>query len=171
MHKLFIAALISIVGIASNATAAACQEPQLESVSSTDTECYFYKGTKHFRAKEYSAALNEWLAIVDKTDIPVEFEHFRASAQNNIGFLYYMGWGVKQNSEIAIERYWLPAEKAGHEEAAYHLCHAYADEGNELALGHCREALRRYNKGGSADSEDSEVVAQLREYIAHLEAR
>ncbi|MYN25625.1 sel1 repeat family protein [Duganella levis] len=170
MHKFFIAILIAIVGSASAAAAAPCQEPKLESVPSTHTECYFYKGTSHFRAEEYSAALKEWLVIVDKADIPIELEHFRASAQNNIGFLYYMGWGVKQSSEIAIA-YWLPAAKAGHDEATYHLCHAYADAGSKLALGYCREALRRYNRTGSTDSEDSEVVAQIREYISRLEAQ
>ncbi|MYN39101.1 hypothetical protein GTP55_06925 [Duganella sp. FT109W] len=170
VHKFFIAILIAIVVSASAATAAPCQEPKLESVPSTHTECYFYKGTRHFRAEEYSAALKEWLIIVDKTEVPLELEHFRASAQNNIGFLYYMGWGVGQSSKTAIE-YWLPAAKAGHDEAAYHLCHAYADEGNQLALGYCREALRRYNKAGSTDSEDSEVVAQIREYISRLEAQ
>ncbi len=168
MHKIFIATLVALAAIASTASAAPCQEPKLESVPSTDAECYFYKGTRHFRAQEYSAALKEWLALVDKTDIPVESEHFRANAQNNIGFLYYMGWGVKQSPEIAIERYWLPAAKAGHAEAAYHLCHAYADEGNQIALGYCREALRRYEK---SERTDSEAVAQIREYISHLEAR
>lgn len=171
MQKFAIAALVTLAGIASSATAAPCQEPKLESVPSTHTECYFYKGTRHFRAKEYSAALKEWLAIVEKTDIPKELEHLRVSAQHNIGFLYYMGWGVKQNSELAIERYWLPAEKAGHDEAAYHLCHAYADSGNKLALGYCREALRRYSNGGQTDGEDGVVVAQVRKYIARLEAR
>lgn len=173
MHKFLTSIFIAIIGsvlTASTATAAPCQEPKLESVPSTHTECYFYKGTRHFRAEEYSAALKEWLVIVDKTDIPIELEHFRANAQNNIGFLYYMGWGVEQNSKTAIE-YWLPAAKAGHHEAAYHLCHAYADAGNQLALGYCREALRRYNNGGSSDSEDSEVVAQIREYISHLEVQ
>lgn len=172
VHKFLTSIFIATVGsvLTAIATAAPCQEPKLESVPSTHTECYFYKGTRHFRAEEHSAALKEWLVIVDKTDIPVELEHFRANAQNNIGFLYYMGWGVEQNSKTAIE-YWLPAAKAGHHEAAYHLCHAYADAGNQLALGYCREALRRYNNGGSSDSEDSEVVAQIREYISHLEVQ
>lgn len=170
-HKFTITAFVTLVGIASTATAAPCQEPRLESVPSTHTECHFYKGTRHFREKEYSAALREWLALVDKKDIPKELEHYRASAQNNIGFLYYMGWGVKQNSALAIERYWLPAEKAGLDEASYHLCHAYADEGNKLALGYCREALRRYSQSGRADSSSSEVVAQIRKHLSRLEAK
>lgn len=68
-----------------------------------------------------------------------------------------------------MQQYWLPAEKAGHEEAAYHLCHAYEEENPKLALGYCREALRRYGK--VEGTENGEVVAQLRLYINRLEAR
>jgi TPR repeat protein len=164
--------LISFIAlvVASSANAAPCQEPKLEAVSSDHPECRFYKGTRHFREKEYSVALKEWLAVVDTEDMPKELEYLRLNAQNNLGYLYYMGLGVQQNSAFAIQKYWLPAEKAGHEEAAYHLCHAYADENRKLALGYCREALRRYNKLGEADEDNGEVVAQLRLYIARLEA-
>lgn len=171
MYQIFIATFIAMMGAASSATAAPCQAPDLESLPSTHVKCYYYTGTKHFRAKEYAAALEQWQAVVDQSDIPVEFEYLRANAQSNIGFLYYMGWGVEPNLDIAIERYWLPAEKAGHDEAAYHLCHAYADDGNQLALGYCREALRRYNTSTGTDHQESEIIAQLRKYIARLESR
>lgn len=171
MRIFAVATLIALGGISSIASAAACEEPKLESVPSTHPECYFYKGTRHFRAKEYSAALEAWLAVVNQKNLPKELEYLRVDAQNNLGFLYYMGWGVKQNSALAIERFWQPAEKAGHDEAAYHLCHSYVDEGSKLALGYCREALRRYTKGGRTDSDDSEVVAQIRKYLSRLEAR
>lgn len=170
--RFFIAiAFVPLVFITSIADAAPCQEPKLETVASDHPECRFYRGTRHFREKEYSAALQEWLAVVDTKDIPKEFEHLRLSAQNNLGYLYYMGWGVKRSSETAIQRYWLPAEKAGHEEAAYHLCHAYADDSRKLALGYCREALRRYNKLSDTGEDNSAVVSQIRRYISRLESK
>lgn len=168
--RFVVAIALIALAVASSANAAPCREPKLEAVSSDHPECRFYKGTRHFREKEYSSALQEWLAVVDTKDMPKEFEYLRLSAQNNLGYLHYMGLGVKQNSELAIQQYWLPAEKAGHEEAAYHLCHAYADENRKLALGYCREALRRYGKLSEADEDNSEVVAQIRRYISRLEA-
>ena len=168
--RFVVAIALIALAVASSANAAPCQEPKLEAVFSDHPECRFYKGTRHFREKEYSSALQEWLAVVDAKDMPKEFEYLQLSAQNNLGYLHYMGLGVKQNSELAIQQYWLPAEKAGHEEAAYHLCHAYADENRKLALGYCREALRRYGKLSEADEDNSEVVAQIRRYISRLEA-
>lgn len=159
------------LAVASSANATPCQEPKLESVASDHPECRFYKGTRYFREKNYSVAMQEWLAVVDTKDMPKELEHLRLSAQNNLGYLHYVGLGIQKNSEVAIQKYWLPAEKAGHEEAAYHLCHAYADENRKAALGYCREALRRYRKLSDDDEENSEVISQLRRYISSLEAR
>jgi hypothetical protein len=163
--------LVSIGLATSIANAAPCTEPKLERVSNIHPECHFYKGTRHFRAKEYQAASQEWLAVVNAADTPKEFEHLRVDAQNNLGCLYYMGWGVERNPTLAIQRYWLPAEKAGHEEAAYHLCHAYAAEAPKTALGYCREALRRYGKVGDKEGDNSVVVEQILKHIARLEAR
>jgi TPR repeat protein len=170
MHTSAVLSLLVVFSaFVTTASAAPCQEPKLESLSGSHPECHLFKGTRHFRAKEYSAASHEWLAVVDAKDMPKEFEHLRVDAQNNLGYLFYMGWGVKQDRERAMQQYWLPADKAGHEEAAYHLCHAYAEDNSRLALGYCREALRRYGKIESAES--GEVVAQLRRYISRLEGR
>lgn len=82
-----------------------------------------------------------------------------------------MGLGVRQDRERAIQAYWLPAHKAGHDEAGYHLCHAYADERPKWALGYCREALQRYSKAGAAERGDQVVVDQLKNYIRRLEGK
>ncbi|GHD81695.1 hypothetical protein GCM10011419_28100 [Vogesella fluminis] len=55
--------------------------------------------------------------------------------------------------------------------ASYHLCHAYAKESPELALGYCREALRRYDKIGRTDGDTNEIIAQIRQLISWLEER
>ncbi|MDN3575730.1 hypothetical protein QWZ03_02960 [Chitinimonas viridis] len=77
---------------------------------------------------------------------------------------------MKQDQKRAIQQYWLPAEKAGHEEAAYHLCHAYADAAPKLALGYCHKALRSYRKLRKADEDNRAIVAQLHQHISRLEA-
>jgi TPR repeat protein len=163
--------LIALAIAASANAAAPCQEPKLEAVASDHPECQFFKGTRHFREKEYSAALQEWMTVIDTKEIPKEFEYLLLDAQNNVGFLYYMGMGTQKNPDLAIQQYWLPAERAGHEEATYHLCHAYADEKPKLALGYCREAIRRYEKLGGADEGNREVIGQLRRYILRLETK
>lgn len=152
------------------ASAAPCKEPMLEKFPSTDAKCRFYKGTRHFRSEDYAAAAREWQALIDASDMPKEHEYLRVDAQNNLGYLYHMGWGVKQDRERAITLYWLPAGKFGHREAGYHLCHAYAESKPKVALGYCREALRRYNKAGTADGDDRTIVNQLRDYIKRIEA-
>lgn len=49
--------------------------------------------------------------------------------------------------------------------------HAYNEENRNVALGCCREALRRYGRLGETGEGDVEVVAQLRRYISNLEGR
>ena len=156
--------------LASAACAVPCREPQLESVSSTDTLCRFYKGTRHYRGKDYAAAGREWQAIVDTQASLKDHPELRASAQSNLGYLYFMGLGVKKDRERAIHAYWLPAYKAGHDEG-YHLCHAYADDRPKWALGYCREALRRYAEAGAEVSGDKVIIDQLKNFIRQLESR
>lgn len=163
--------ILSLTTVSATTNAASCKEPKLEKYADTHPECQFYQGTRHFRAKEYSAALHQWQAIVDMQGIPREFEYLRVDAQNNLGFLYFMGLGVEQNKEKAIRQYWLPAENVGHEEATYHLCHAYSQEFPKLALTYCRAALHRYSKIGQPDRDVGEVIAQIQTQISRLEAK
>lgn len=130
--------------------------------------CRFYTGTRFYREKRYSAAFSQWQAILNDRHISKEFDYLRLDALNNVGFLYYQGWGVVRHQNLAINAYWRPAEQAGHDEAAYHLCHAYADGKSPLALGYCREALRRYQYNRS---EDNQIIGILRDYISRLEQR
>ncbi len=127
-----------------------CEEKNLESVPAKSVECYFYSGTRNFRAKNYQAAAVNWTALINLKSVPVELEYLRLDAYNNLGFLYFIGDGVKKNQKLAL-KYWNNATKAGHEESAYHLCHAYGENKTaiynpKLALGFCKEALRRYNQ-------------------------
>ena len=153
------------------AYAAACREPKLEHLPEVHIGCLYYKGTRLYRSKEYAAARLEWQKIVNMSGIPKEVEYLKVDASNNLGFLYYMGLGVEKDRQRAIREYWIPAEKQGHEEAAYHLCHAYAETEPKSALGYCREALRRYEKTKDQDDENAEVIAQLKKLVTSLERR
>ena len=105
--------------------------------------------------------------------VPLEYEHLRTSAYNNLGYLYFMGQGVKKDRSVAIE-YWIHASTLGHEESTYHLCHAYGDAKEsgydpKKALGYCREALRRYSLVKTEDDTSNEVIIkQLDSYVTRL---
>ena len=148
--------------------AAPCREAKLEKVSDVDPECLYYKGTRLFRSKDYAGASVQWQALVDLKDISKKSAHLQDDANNNLGYLYYMGWGVEKDRMRAIQQYWIPAEQRGHDEAGYHLCHAYATSNPKLALGYCSEALRRYERQKALDVDESEVVSQLKKHITTL---
>lgn len=162
--------LFAVALFGSDVQAAPCQEPKLGEVSDVDPECFFYKGTRLFRSKDYAAASVQWQALVDLKDIPKEAAGIQIRANNNLGFLYYMGWGVGKDRLRAIQ-YWIPAEKLGHMEAGYHLCHAYAETNPPLALAYCRKALRRYGKLDMTDDETAKIVSQLKTHIAALKKK
>ncbi|WP_374334821.1 hypothetical protein [Leeia sp.] len=126
------------------AYAAWCKEPALGYYRFDNPMCRFFRGTRLYREQRFSEASIQWQAILKDRHFPVEFEPLRYDAMNNVGYLYYMGLGVKADRNRAVDEFWRPAHKAGHEEATFHLCHVYADEQSPLALGYCREALRRY---------------------------
>lgn len=120
-------------------------------------------------------AARNWSALVYAKDVSTEFEPLRRSAQNNLGFLYYQGWGVPRNSARAIEL-WNQAYSRGHAESTYHLCHAYADEDEpqympKKALAYCKEALRRYDAKKAEVEEVSAIPSQIRDIIRRLETR
>jgi tetratricopeptide (TPR) repeat protein len=160
---------------ASSGAAELCKQHKLQTLPAMHPECPFYTGTAKYREKDYAAARTQWQALIDLKSVPREDEHPRIDAYNNLGFLYYTGRGVPRNHTRAIE-YWGYAVIAGHEEAAYHLCHTYGkvDEPEydpQRALGYCREAVRRYGQLKEQDQGTAEVIAQLKTYIERLEAR
>jgi TPR repeat protein len=152
---------------------AMCQLKQLASVSASHPECLFYSGTSAFRDEDYQRAAKSWKKLVGLKSAPVEFEHLKVSAYNNLGYLYFFGHGVKPNKKAAIA-YWAYATKSGSEEAPYHLCHAYAESKEptydpKTAIGYCREALRRYGLMKAKDGDIEKIVGQLKNYIRKLE--
>ena len=170
--KLLIAALLFVFSAASGA-ADMCKLDKLKSVPANDPACYFYSGTASFRGGNYSDAAASWTKLVSLKSVPVDLEHFRTSAYNNLGYLYFFGRGVKKDKALAIQ-YWNYATRAGNEESAYHLCHAYGEKNEptynpKIALTYCKEALRRYNQLPKGGEGGSDVVRQINAYIARLE--
>jgi TPR repeat protein len=166
------AALLALLLWATSAMAVKCDLPELESVDQADAPCLFYMGTKHFREKNYASAVASWRQLLEASNLPVEYEHYQVDAYNNLGYMHFMGWGVTEDRKMA-SRYWAYAYKAGHEESAYHLCHFYGSPHEpeykpRVAIGYCKEALRRYEQRKSELAENAEVVRQLKRYIASL---
>jgi TPR repeat protein len=148
-----------------------CAHPKLTEVAADDARCYFYSGTAAYHIKNYQTAAKEWRALIALKEIPIELEYLRTDGYNNLGFLYFVGWGGKTDKQTALA-FWNYAFKAGHDEAAYHLCHAYADPKEPsyapgLARGMCAEALRRYGPREGA-SESAEIVGYVQKYLDRL---
>ena len=170
--KSFVAILALLLWATSAMAAVKCDLPELDAVEKADPQCLFYTGTQHFREKSYESAVTSWKQLVALSDVPLEHEHLRTDAHNNLGYMYFMGWGVAADRKTALE-YWSYAYKAGHEESAYHLCHYYGEPKEpvyrrQLAKGYCKEALRRYEQLGAKLNESAEVIRQLNGFMARL---
>lgn len=154
--------------------APACPLPDLEKFSADSPTCYFYSGTTAYRNKDFKLAAQHWKSLIALKDLPADQKYWQVHAYNNLGFLYYQGWGMVKDRKAALN-YWKFAFDSGHEEAAYHLCHFYADpksESFDRAPGgqYCREALRRYGVLQPEKGTD-EIERQIKGYLKHVDAR
>ena len=91
---------------------------------------------------------------------------------NNLGYLHYLGLGTTKNVPQAVEL-WRAAFERGHEEAAYHLCHTYAEPkqveySSDLGFSYCTEALRRYRMLRDSDRENAKVIEYIQTYLRAL---
>ena len=165
----------AVVSAAPHASAQMCKAPELEDRTIGHPECLFYTGTAAFREKKYDEARSSWQQLAERQDLPIDLEHLRTSALNNLGYLNYLGLGSAPDRLLAF-RLWNLAVQRGHEEAAYHLCLAQGDQNEPefdppVALPYCREARRRYGELKNSENEHDEVVRQLNSYISRLEAK
>jgi TPR repeat protein len=167
MKWLFLALISGAVHHAG--AASLCAEPKLTELAAEDARCYFYAGTAAYRAKDYKTAVVKWKALAALPEVPLELEYLRLSAYNNLGFVYFYGLAGDMDKQAAL-LYWKDAFKAGHDEAAYHLCHAYAvakepTYAPKLARGMCKEALRRFTPREEGDSVD-ETIADIEMHLS-----
>ena len=154
--------------------AAACKEPGLEAVANEHPECRYYTGTRLYREGDYVGARLNWEFVLASEDDDREVQKLRTDVRNNLGYLLYMGMGIKANRTRAIEL-WETAARNGQAESSYHLCHALGDAKQpeyrpRAALPHCREGLRRYEELRIAERDkDTEfIVRDIRKYLTHL---
>jgi len=62
----------------------------------------FLKGLDAAKSGDYTTALREWTPLAEQGD---------ASAQYNLGLMYYNGYGVLKNDKTAVKWYTLAAEQ------------------------------------------------------------
>ncbi|MEX2963468.1 sel1 repeat family protein [Microbulbifer sp. TYP-18] len=137
-------------------------------------EKYYYLGTCQFRNEEYAKAAQNWTEVAEQTEVKPGFVELQLNAFNNLGYLMFFGYGVDKNQEEAIE-YWTKAIALGHEEAEYHLCHAYGDEKQSTydpkkAIPHCEKARFLYQGDQSIDQTNDFILNQIKGYLAELKA-
>lgn len=104
--------------------------------------------------------------------VSIQQEYLRTDAMNNLGYLHYMGMGTPRMVQRAVEL-WSAAFNRGHQEAAYHLCHVYADPKApeylpELGRSYCLEALRRYGAMRDSDRENAGLMEHIQAYLSAL---
>jgi TPR repeat protein len=161
--------LLSLFLLAAPAfSATPCPLEESRARAADSPHCYFYQGTAAYRAKDFKLAAQHWNSLLVLQNLPVDERFLQDDARNNLGFLHYRGLGVAVSRDTAI-KLWNVAFDAGHDEAAYHLCHTYADRKSgsfDPVLGpqYCREALRRYT-ADHGKGENNEVVRQIRTYL------
>lgn len=168
--KVFLALAFSVAQKVS--AAGNCQLEKLTDTAADGPLCLYYMGTAAYREKDFEQAAKNWKALIALKSVPSELAYLKLDVYNNLGFLYYSGMGVKTDKLAAI-RYWKYTFKAGHEEAAYHLCHAYADRDEaayspRAARGYCKEALRRYAMRKERGADNDVIVGQLNNYLRAL---
>jgi TPR repeat protein len=175
LRRCVLIAMLAAVPLQASAEAL-CKQSKLKTVAADHPECLYFSGTEQFRSKDFAGAARYWQRLVDTKSVPIEHAHLRIDAHNNLGFLYFTGQGVQQDRKRALE-YWSLAYHAGHEEAAYHLCHAYMEEGepaDRRAQGraYCREASRRYARLDRKErKEAAEIMAQIEKFEKRAVAR
>jgi uncharacterized protein len=116
----------------------------------------FANGLSAFNVGDYTAAYSIWLSLAEQGD---------ANSQSSIGYLFYEGKGVRQDSKIAARWYYLAASQ-GEPTAQSFLCemHLRGDgvpRDLSLSLMWCELSIEGGEKRGIATRE--RVLAQMTE--------
>jgi hypothetical protein len=135
-------------------------------------ERLFYVGTCHYRTQEYTSSVALWKELSLLKNIDPEHVELQISSLNNLGYMFFFGYGVVENKSAALA-YWKQAIGLGHTEAEYHLCHAYADPKVSTynpvkALPHCEKAKLIYQGMEKKESDEKTMLKQINNYIQHL---
>jgi len=162
-NLLFVLLLLSMA--ASSKEDCSLEEISLDK-NSNIAEQLFYTGTCHYRNEDYGQAVDSWERLSALENLEPEHEELKIDVLNNLGYMMFFGYGTEQNQQKAIT-YWQQAIIMGHEEAEYHLCHAYADkkEGTynlHKARQHCKKALLIYR---GMEEPDKDILKDINRYL------
>ncbi|WP_444996113.1 hypothetical protein [Aliikangiella sp. IMCC44359] len=135
-------------------------------------ERLFYEGTCHFRNKDYDQSVILWRKLSTLDIIDQELKELQISSLNNLGYLLFFGYGTEENKQKALA-HWHKAVSLGHDEAEYHLCHAYADKKEPTydqakALLHCYKAKSIYQSVAVKSEDDDLMLKQIINYLSQL---
>lgn len=175
MSRLFVSLVAGSLLASPTAGGAGCELAGFESRAPDHPQCLFFSGTRSYREADYESAFAYWERLRALPSIDPSFESLRVDAYNNLGYLFFKGWGTARDLETAI-RYWQQATDLGHHEAPYHLCHLLADPAGPSyrparALGYCRLSLRRIEARPELKGDFASTLTDLRQIIARLQAR
>jgi len=136
-------------------------------------EKLFYVGTCHYRNEDYEKAAVNWSALTSENETSDSDNELIISANNNLGYLLFFGYGVQQNQEKALV-HWSYAISLGHSESEFHLCHAYADKKQSTftpnkAKMHCKKAQLIYQGIEDPDKDEMLMLKQIKSYLTDLE--
>ena len=140
---------------------------------SSKVEKLFYIGTCHYRNEDYDKAAANWSALISNPETSNSDNELIISANNNLGYLLFFGFGVKQDQEQAL-KHWSYAISLGHTESEFHLCHAYADKAQPTfnlskASMHCKKAQLIYQGIEEPDEDEKLMLKQINSYLNDLE--
>lgn len=133
--------------------------PPAAATAAPDTA--YNRGVAAFVAKDYEAARKHWAQAVEENE---------TSAYNNLGYLYYMGWGGKADLARAASL-WRTAAERGHAESQAHL-----GEMCEQGEGVPRDLVQAYawyrsslaNSDAPEDDDDRKVLDMTRRALIRL---
>lgn len=131
----------------------------------------YYTGTCHFRNEDHALAVASWEALTREASTSPDDQSLQLNVLNNLGYMKFFGHGTAVDQPGAIAM-WQSAVRQGHDEAEYHLCHAYADErlpshDRDRALQHCRKARLMYR---DRQDGDPEILRQIDRHLEQLAA-
>jgi TPR repeat protein len=140
---------------------------------SSKVEELYYIGTCHYRNEDYEKAAANWSVLISNSETSDSDNELIIDANNNLGYLLFFGFGVKQNHYKAL-KHWSYAISLGHTESEFHLCHAYADKSQptfslKQAKMHCKKAQLIYQGLKEPDEDEKLMLKQIKSYLKGLE--
>jgi len=171
----------SLITIQTNQASASSEKPKEDCTfeamgfneNSNIAQVYFYTGTCNYRNADYAEAAKYWKKLALLDDVDPEYQELQVTTLNNLGYLMFFGFGIKEDKQEALV-YWHKGADLGEVETEYHLCHAYADKevstyNPEKGLIHCKKAKPFYDSIEEPDEDLITIRNQINRYLEALQ--